>query len=316
MDDDKNGKIERVLDIYTRLMAGETVSKAALAAEFGVNERSIQRDIEDIRSYLETHDQSGVLNSIVYDYQRKGYRLEKIYKLKLTNAEILAICKILLASRAFVKEEMTDIIDRLIDNCVPKDNQKLVADLIRNEEFHYIELHHHTRFLNTMWEVGQAIQQHQFIEITYKKLKEEQPVRRKLKPVAIMFSEYYFYLAAFIENKKDVDHPEKIPEQFPTIYRFDRIQSIEILDDHYDIPYQNRFEEGEFRKRIQFMTGGKLKHVRFTYSGASIEAVLDRIPTAVIEKEENGVYTVSAEVYGDGIDMWMKSQGGSVNSIE
>ena len=36
---------------------------------------------------------------------------------------------------------------------------------------------------------------------------------------------------------------------------------------------------------------------------------LDRLPTAKVLKEE-GVYTVQAEVFGKGIDMWFRSQGG------
>ena len=63
------------------------------------------------------------------------------------------------------------------------------------------------------------------------------------------------------------------------------------------------------------MYGGKLKKVRFKYSGYSVEAILDRLPNAKIEKEENGVYTISAEVFGDGIDMWLRSQGDSIKLI-
>lgn len=51
--------------------------------------------------------------------------------------------------------------------------------------------------------------------------------------------------------------------------------------------------------------------VIFTYSGYDIDAVLDRLPTATIVsyREETGIYTLSAEVYGHGIDMWLRSQG-------
>lgn len=53
MEEYKNGKIERVLGIYTKLLNGYIVNKAAEANEYGVNERSIQRDVDDIRNYLE-----------------------------------------------------------------------------------------------------------------------------------------------------------------------------------------------------------------------------------------------------------------------
>ena len=75
---DKNDKIERVLQIYTSLMNGSIVNKAVAAAKYGVTERSIQRDIDDIRNFLELEsDQSGVIRPVVYDREKKGYRLEQ-----------------------------------------------------------------------------------------------------------------------------------------------------------------------------------------------------------------------------------------------
>lgn len=68
-----------------------------------------------------------------------------------------------------------------------------------------------------------------------------------------------------------------IDDAFPTIYRIDRIAGYKVLDEHFKIPYSDRFEEGEFRKRVQFMYGGKLQKIKFRYKGGSIEAVLDRL---------------------------------------
>ena len=55
--------------------------------------------------------------------------------------------------------------------------------------------------------------------------------------------------------------------------------------------------------------------VRFTYTGPSIEAVLDRLPTAEVISEHDGVYEVRAEVFGSGIEMWLKSQGGFIKDV-
>jgi predicted DNA-binding transcriptional regulator YafY len=316
VDDLKNYKIERVLGIYTKLINGDIVNKAEEAQNYSVNERSIQRDIDDIRNFLEVDDEnSGVINSVIYDRNEKGYRLEQIYRLKLSNSEVLALCKILLDSRAFTKDEMKDMIDKLISSCVPKSNQRLVTDLISNETFHYVEPHHKTKFVDTMWNIGQAIRGCHYIEIEYTRMKDKSIVNRKVKPVAIMFSEFYFYLTAFIDDedvRKDFD---VINDSFPTIYRIDRIKKLKVLDERFNIPYSSRFEEGEFRKRVQFMYGGRLQKVKFKYSGENIEAVLDRLPTAKILSEENGLYTVGAEVFGKGIDMWLKSQGDYIDIL-
>lgn len=316
MENASGNKIERVLSIYTRLSNGALISKATEAARFDVNERSIQRDIEDIRTFLEISSDNGSYNQLVYDYVAKGYRLEYVNRLNLENSEMLALCKILLDSRAFTKGEMTNMLNKLVDCCVPKSEQKLIRELIRNEEFHYIEPRHKTKFVDTMWEIGQAIRECKYIEMEYFRLKDKSVVKRKVKPVAIMFSEYYFYLTAFIDDKdeacKDFDI---INDSFPTIYRLDRIKRLTRLDEKFHIPYSSRFEEGEFRKRIQFMYGGKLQRIKFRYSGLDVDAVLDRLPTAKIISESEGVYTITAEVFGKGIDMWLRSQGENVKLL-
>ena len=315
-------KVERTLGIYTKLMNGALINKATEAINYGVNERTIQRDIDDIRNYLDQQGtDDGIVNSVIYDRANKGFRLEQIYKLKFTNPEILAICKILLDSRAFTKKEMEGMLDKLVDTCVPKTNQKLVKELILNEEFHYIEPRHKSVFIDKMWEIGQAINSNHYIEIDYQGIQGTSKKTRKLKPVAIMFDEMYFYMAAFIDDDKIRENFNVLEDSFPTIYRIDRIQRLKVLDEKFNIPYKDRFEEGEFRKRIQFMYGGTLRKIKFEYFGFSVESVLDRLPTAKIEKTEKSsdgkrnVYTISAEVFGDGIDMWLRSQGENIKIL-
>lgn len=310
MTEEKNNKIERVLGIYTRLLNGSIVKKSEEAANYGVNERSIQRDIDDIRNYLELDgERVGCINNVIYDRSSKGYRLEKVCKMKLSNSEVLALCKILLDSRAFTKTEMAQMLDRLISCCVPETNQRMLKELIRNEEFHYVEPKHRTVFMDKLWELGTAINGCRCIEIEYTRSKDKITVTRKLRPVAVMFSEFYFYLTAFIDDEKVQENFKVLNDAFPTIYRLDRIKKLAVLDERFHIPYSSRFEEGEFRKRIQFMYGGKLQKVKFRYSGYDIDAVLDRLPTAKVLSEEDEVYIVEAEVFGQGIDMWLRSQG-------
>lgn len=311
----KNDKIQRILGIYTKLMDGKTVNKQEIAARYNVHPRSIQRDIKDITDFLERDElNTGVFNSVIYDKNADGYRLQYENVYKLSPQQILAICKILLDSRAFVKEEMSEIIDKLIHAAVDKNDQPQVEQLIKNEEANYVELQHKTRFLDKMWDIGQAIQNQNYIEIEYKR-GDNEIKKRKLKPAAIMFSEFYFYLTAFIDDKNLCENFDVANDPFPTIYRIDRIQNLKILDEHFRVLYSSRFEEGEFRKRVQFMYGGKLQTVRFKYKGPSIEAVLDRLPTAKVEKHEDGVYTVKAEVFGKGIERWIRGQGDAVEVL-
>lgn len=310
---DKKDKNGRILDLYTRLLNGERILKSEAAVEYKVSEKSIQRDMHVIRNFLDLKStESGYMNELICD---EGYRLDKIPS-KLTNSEILAVCKILLDSRAFVKEEMDELLDKLLDCCVPKKNVKIVSDLISNEKYHYVQLQHGKHFMDKLWDIGQAIRECRVIEITYTRRKDKVCVKRRLQPMAIMFSEYYFYLTAFIENINKNEQFDIANDPFPTIYRIDRIETLKVTEEHFKYPYNNRFEEGEFRKRIQFMYGGKLQKTEFWYKGDAIEAVLDRLPTAQVIKEEDGKYLVRAETFGTGIEMWLRSQGDVVETIE
>ena len=91
----KEDKVSRVLALYSQLLGGRTIQKAA-AQQYGVNERSIQRDIEDIRAFCRNGMAlgDGTPCDIVYDYVDKGYRMEGGQAQKLSNSEILALCKI------------------------------------------------------------------------------------------------------------------------------------------------------------------------------------------------------------------------------
>ena len=305
-------KVERIINLYNRLVEGEVLIKADEAARFEVNERSIQRDLEDIRAYFANDLESN--RELIYDRTQKGYVLVQNQKKSLTNSEILTVCKILLESRSLTKEEMYPIIDKLLQCCVPYGNYKKVSDLIGNEKFHYLEPHHGKKFVDTMWDIGSAVNEHRLMRIRYQKLKEPDKVMRMIQPVGIMFSEYYFYLCAYMSASEETPDVPKRP--FPTIYRLDRIAEYEILDEHFHVPYADRFEEGEFRKRIQFMFGGELRTIKFLYKGLSIEAVLDRFPTAEVLNHDDKGWLVKAEVYGDGVDIWLRGQGDLIEVVD
>ena len=286
-------KAVRLLEIYTHLIKGDVLSKTELATQYYISRRSIQRDMEALRAFIANQNLG---QDVVYDYKHRGYRLIQTNPKWLSNSEILAVCKILLESRSLRKDEMLPILDKLVDCAVPDPNKKLIGELIANETFHYIQPH----------ALGEAVRHQQVVEIEYTRLKDHELVKRRVQPVGIMFSEYYFYLTAFLEDKSHFENPDDL---FPTIYRVDRIAAFKVLDEHFRVPYRDRFEEGEFRKRVQFMYGGRLQHIKFRYTGPSIEAVLDRLPTARILDQDNEGWTVEAEVFGKGIEMWVRSQG-------
>ena len=63
------------------------------------------------------------------------------------------------------------------------------------------------------------------------------------------------------------------------------------------------------------MWPGKLQTIRFEFTGPSVQAVLDKLPTARIIERDGRKYLIEAEVYGKGIKMWLLSQGAWVKVV-
>ena len=90
MDIFSKDKTIRILHIYSELIDGYVVNKTDTAQKFGVNERTIQRDIDDIRNFFDIDsDRTGIINSVIYDREKGGYCLEQLYRLRLKNSEVL-----------------------------------------------------------------------------------------------------------------------------------------------------------------------------------------------------------------------------------
>ena len=315
---DKTSKNYRILDIYVRLSEGKEINKETEAQKYGVDQRSIQRDIDDIRAFMDNRSVENYDDkTIIYDRAKKAFVMSGTENSILSNSEILAISKILLESRAFTKKEVSSILKKLVDGCVPLKNMKLVSALIANEKYHYVELHNKSCIKDKLWELGESIKESNILKIRYCKQGADikDSIKRTVEPTAIIFSEYYFYLIAYIVEK-DENNKYVHKYDYPAVFRIDRITRYKITDDKFKVIYSNRFEEGEFRKRVQFMYPGTLTKLCFKYTGKSVEAILDRLPTAQIISNDSNGYIIKAEVYGKGILMWLLSQGTNIEILK
>jgi len=290
----------RVLSLAEKFNRGVLVDKKAEAQRFAVNEKTIQRDLEDLRLFFAELYPDDYTIAIDYVREQKGYRLHREGHQWLTSEEILVIAKVLLESRAFPPKEMDGLLEKLILQAAPEERAH-IKQVVLNERFHYISVKHGRSLLKAMWDLSWAVREKRKVELQYQKANTLDLIHRTVEPHGIIFSEYYFYLVAYISGKN---------YEYPAIYRLDRIHGYEILDERFKVPYTKCFEEGEFRKRVQFMRPGPILRIRFRFWGPSLEAALDRLPTArVIETEPGGAAVIEAEVYGPGIIMWLLSQG-------
>lgn len=284
--------------MFQNLLDGNEINKIDWMNQLELNERTFERDVKTLREFLDNHLDSHQKKILVYSGKNNSYQLNTPGELKFRANEALALTKILLESRAFCREEMDDLI-KVILNQVDRANRKSIKDLIKNELFHFQPLNHKKKLFDILWDFSLAIEASRNIKLIYRKANGEQ-VERIVNPVGIMFSDYYFYVLC--------DFPKR-PLSKNISYRLDRIESYEILKEVFKRPYSERFEEGEFRKRIYAMYQGNLIKFSFEFKGHSIESVLDRFPLATIKEEKNGAYIVEASAYEEGLVMWILSQG-------
>lgn len=299
-------KKERMLDIFYRLIKGEELSAKSLAKEYGVSSKSVLRDISEIKNYFsESRELVGDVE-LRYSVARKSYYLQ--CGSFLLNKELFAVVKMLIGCRGFSKNELLDIIDKLKAFTTYQDRTALEA-FISNEIYHYHEVGHDCRsVIDTMWKLTGCIREQKEITVTYYKM-DRSLVERRLKPIAIIFSEYYYYLIAYRSQDEAYQ---------PVFFRIDRIRDIVEHRTTFTLKQEQKFDEGELRSRIQFMFPGKYRRIRFEFSGLSVQAVLDRIPTARVvgRNQDTGASIIEAQTYGTGIKMYLLSQGSWVKVLE
>ena len=297
----ENTKMDRTLEIFFRGLRGEDLSVQRLANEYGVSTKSITRSINDLKAFLADHRELVGQTELQYSYQDKCYRLHM--EEFLSNKELFALLEVLIGARAFSKLELLTLTDKLKRFTTPEDRSKL-SELIRKELYHYSEVKHDCESVQErLWQLVNCINERHEITIDYYRM-DRRWVTHRLCPASIMFTDYYFYLIAF-----KTGDPEK-----PAYFRVDRIKELTIHRKHFTAEEAPKFDEGWLRDRSLFMWPGPLRTIRFEFTGPSIQAVLDKLPIAkIIDRtttpDGKTKYLIEAETYGDGIKMWLLSQG-------
>jgi len=297
-------KQERVLELFFRAIRGEDLSIKKLAGEYCVSTKSISRDINDLKAFLADHRELVGNTELQYSHQGKSYHL--YMDEFLTNKELFSLIEVLIGARAFSKMELLILVEKMKRFTTPEERPKL-NELIRKELYHYPEIKHDCESVQTvLWQLVNCITEKREISIEYYR-SDQKWVTHRIRPASVIFSDYYFYLIAF-NTEGTLDKP--------LYFRVDRIKYITEHRKKFTTKTTPEFDEGLLRQRSLFMWPGKLRTIRFEFSGPSVQAVLDKLPTAkIIERLGGNKYLIEAEVYGDGIKMWLLSQGSWVKVV-
>lgn len=300
-------KSMRVLAIFYRAMKGESISVKSLALEYGVSTKSISRDINDIKNFLCDHRELVGNTELLYNGQTKAYQLQ--FDSFLLNEELMILIKILIGTRSLRRNDLLNLIGKLKQLTTIKD-RGLVEQLIKKELHRYIAVEHIEQdVINRVWQLTRCIHERIEITIDYYKANSER-VSRTVQPVALLFSEYYFYLVGYwLDKEGQTDH-------VPILYRVDRVVNVVEHRKHFELTKEFDFDEGDLRNKVQFMYAGKPQTIKFEYVGDSLQAVLDRIPTAQVLSLDGNKAVIEADVFGQGIKFYLLGQGSRVKALE
>ena len=105
--------------------------------------------------------------------------------------------------------------------------------------FNYIETRHGINIINIIWKITNSINEQKIVKVKYKR--QDGKLREYLiKPLGLLFNEYYFYLIGEIKGKSN-----------EIVFRIDRFIEYSVTNERFSVMYKDRFKEGEFLNKIQ-----------------------------------------------------------------
>ena len=290
---------ERLLTIFFRLQAGERLSKAQLSKKFGIDNRTVQRDMSILKNFLQ--DQHISNTEIKFDTSDNTYRF--LGETTFNKKYILIISKILLENRALNKSEMNSLLESLLA-LLSSEEMKEVKSIIENEHFNYKSLTNEKDRIETVWFISEAIRSKQMLEIDY-----NAPLKEKkthiIFPVSLYYDAHYFYLVAYHLKYENY-----------TTFRIDRISSYSKSNEKKpNISYGKIYKDGDVRnQKIDAFEGSRVR-ITLIYKGNS-EIILDKFPNHTILSAEKDEMKIQIDTqYTPGLKRWILGQGGEVTVL-
>ncbi len=291
---------ERLLTIFFRLQAGERLSKAQLSKKFGIDNRTVQRDMSILKNFLQ--DQHISNTEIKFDTSDNTYRL--IAKTTFNKKDILVISKILLENHALNKSELNSLLEDLL-SLLSREEKKEIEAIIGSERFNYKSLTNDKDRIDTIWILSEAIRRERTLEIKYKApLKDVKS--HIIFPVSLYYDAHYFYLVAY-----------HLKHEKYTTFRVDRIESLS--KSHIKKPqisYGHKYRDGDVRnQKVDAFEGTKID-VTLIYKG-NAEIVLDQFPEREILSENHDEIKVKIKTQNTpGLKRWILGQGEAVTLLD
>lgn len=210
-------RIDRLLAILLLLQHQHKIRTIDLATRFEVTERTIYRDIQALNE----------MGIPVVGIAGSGYELLETFRLPpimLSHDEAIALSLGSRMLKTFATGKIAldaELALKRIENILPPPIRQSVAQLAQIIDFFPppTRFDWHNPMLHS---VIAAIQTSQVLQLTYHAYMETTASQRQVEPHTLTFSEGVWYLNGFCRLRQDMRS-----------FRFNRIESLEILEEHF-----------------------------------------------------------------------------------
>lgn len=294
------GKNPRILWIYTQLIQGYTLSRIELAKKYGVSEKSIHRDMEDLQKFFSEYETK---YSLQYDKKNKTYTAQCTEDDRLSAKEIVPVLKTVFESGTMLPERMFHILQRVAKLASSEQDRKMVQKFLEQEEECYQAPLYQKIVGEMLCQAEEAVWRKQWVKIRYCRKEESDEIETIVLPQAVIMREKRFFLAA--QTYEGTKHNSV------SLYRLDRIS---FMEDAFPAQPRQILNQKQLRQKIVSLTAGDEYEISFLYHGDSLKLIEEKLPHAIYTPQPDG-WQVTVRVYGKGIGAWLRSMGKKVSNI-
>jgi predicted DNA-binding transcriptional regulator YafY len=164
--------------------------------------------------------------------------------------------------------------------------------------------YHH--FQETFAAVQEAVQQQCRIDIQYFTMSRNASSFRRIAPYQVWFYDETFYVIGYCESRKEI-----------RLFAIDRIESISLLDDRFEIP--DGFDADAFMHMSFGVFQGEPVKVSIRFGPQAAGYIKEKIwhPSQILEPQSDGAVVFTAEVAGiEEIKRWIMKWGSAAHVLE
>ena len=224
----KVGKVVRLLELVGRLQSGRGTNVAALAAELGVSQRTVFRDLDTLR-------EAGV--PLVYDAAEERHRIPAAYYLPPTNftpqeaLALLVLCYELGDQTGLPFQRSARQAALKLESNLPERLRAYVRDVADGVRIRLPPAGQADGHEATYLALLEAVRTRHAVRISYRSLSEREEIRTKLFPYQLLFSRRSWYVVGRSSVHREV-----------RTFNLLRISRLESLDDTFRVPVRFSME--------------------------------------------------------------------------